>query len=386
MTTTATPKKKKRFRIQAKSLFLTYPKCPIGVREALLMITSKKLCTVCIVGQEEHQDGSSHLHVYLAYGSKIDITTMSYFDLSQGGVTYHGNYQATRSVSRTVKYVTKGGMYSLHGISEAEVQAIIRSKQGYLSEKISRLDDYTDITKVCEDMPEFYFKHSRKIARYMTMRRQIRMRNSRIPIIRSFQQEEPEGLDFEEGRLYDWLRDNLGSGPRKRRKKQLYLWSETGFGKTELICRLAQHYSVYPVPNEDFYDEWQDGIYDIAVLDEFIGKKRITWMNKWLEGQVMTLRKKGSQYVKYKNVPTIVLSNVSLEDCYRKVAVWGPAILEALRRRFVVIKLVRKMNYFIDQCLPLSRAKSISNRPSPELLSPTPPENRVLSATGSLDL
>ena len=62
-------------------------------------------------------------------------------------------------------------------------------------------------------------------------------------------------------------------------------------------------------------------------------------MNQWLDGQVMTLRKKGSQYLKTRNIPTIVLSNRTLTENYHQAAEKSSLILQALRTRFIEISL-----------------------------------------------
>lgn len=75
---------------------------------------------------------------------------------------------------------------------------------------------------------------------------------------------------------------------------------------------------IYEIPkDEDFYDYWADDAYDVAILDEFKGQKKIQWLNAWLDGSPCTLRQKGAQYVKFYNVPTIIISNFSPHEVYK---------------------------------------------------------------------
>lgn len=90
-------------------------------------------------------------------------------------------------------------------------------------------------------------------------------------------------------------------------------------GKTTLIEKLQRWLNVYFIPNEDFYDAYEDNLYDLCVIDEFKANKTIQWLNGFLQGGSFPLRKKGSQYLKRQNLPTIILSNYSLRECYKKV-------------------------------------------------------------------
>ncbi len=87
---------------------------------------------------------------------------------------------------------------------------------------------------------------------------------------------------------------------------------------------------------EDFDDEYENNTYDLIVIDEFKGQRKLTWINKFVEGAPMSLRKKGSQYLKTDNPPVVILSNYNLEQCYSKVKDWR---LEPFRARFDFIIL-----------------------------------------------
>lgn len=101
--------------------------------------------------------------------------------------------------------------------------------------------------------------------------------------------------------------------------------------------------------DEDWYCDFQNNCFDFAILDEFKANKSIQWMNSWLEGARMKLKKKGlaAGYVKTHNLPTIVCSNYSLEECYHKVAQFNPAVLDALKGRFKIIEVTTFINVFV---------------------------------------
>lgn len=92
-------------------------------------------------------------------------------------------------------------------------------------------------------------------------------------------------------------------------------------GKSTLLASLRTFCSVYIIPtNTDYYCDWDDSSYDLAILDEFKGSKTVQWLNSWLDGNPLLLNKKGcSPITKLSNVPTIICSNFSLRDCYPNI-------------------------------------------------------------------
>jgi len=75
---------------------------------------------------------------------------------------------------------------------------------------------------------------------------------------------------------------------------------------------------VYFMPYEDFYCDYMDGCYDVIVLDEFKGQKRIQDLNQWTDGSHFPVKRKGlTPYVKKDNLPFIILSNYALNECYK---------------------------------------------------------------------
>jgi len=117
-----------------------------------------------------------------------------------------------------------------------------------------------------------------------------------------------------------WLNLNIKE-PRDFRQTQLYIYGPPKMGKSTLIRNLNNYLSIYYVPRDDgeFCDEYEDGIYDLIVLDEFTNKKTMQWMNQLLDGQTCYLKKKGGQILKKDNLPVIILSNFSLEQNYPRL-------------------------------------------------------------------
>lgn len=117
-------------------------------------------------------------------------------------------------------------------------------------------------------------------------------------------------------------------------------------GKTSLVMWLGDYARIYHVPlHEDFYDLYDDNDFDIAVIDEFKGHKTIQWMNAWCNAGVNNLRKKGSQILKKKHTPTIIISNYPLHECYRKACEENREKLDPLVRRLKIVEITEPFNF-----------------------------------------
>jgi hypothetical protein len=106
----------KKFRVQGKNIFLTYPRCSLRKERVMekLKLKRKTKLDYMTVAQENHEDGSKHLHALLSYNSKQDITLQNAFDLSDDempGRTFHPNIQSVRNSEAVHRYVQKEGNF-----------------------------------------------------------------------------------------------------------------------------------------------------------------------------------------------------------------------------------------------------------------------------------
>ncbi|CAD27703.1 replication-associated protein [Eupatorium yellow vein virus-[SOJ3]] len=121
----------KRFRINSKNYFLTYPQCSLTIEEALSQLrniqtpVNKKFIRVC---QEQHEDGSPHLHSLLQFEGKFQCTNPRFFDLvsPNRSTHFHCNIQGAKSSSDVKSYIEKDGQFSDWG----EFQIDGRSARG----------------------------------------------------------------------------------------------------------------------------------------------------------------------------------------------------------------------------------------------------------------
>lgn len=302
----------KRFRMRSKKFSLTFPQCAATKEECRMRIEERWPDCHYVLARETHEDGQPHLHIFLKFEAVQSVSDPSYFDFIAG---QHGDYEVTKNVRKWVKYITKEDKeYSAKGI---DVKALLQHQKPLSKEVADMLDTGKTIEDVRQANNHYFLVNKRKIEDYGGYMSIILERAKKEPWV------EPDWIKLtgSNRKIGMWLADNIRRS-RPLKQQQLFIYGEKNLGKTTLIEYLEKFLSVYHIPTtEDFYDAF-DNDYDLCVIDEFRGQKPITWMNQFLDGQKMTLRKKGSQYLKKKNIPVIILSNYDLKNCY-------PGILKA---------------------------------------------------------
>jgi hypothetical protein len=315
-----------------------------------------------------HEDGSPHLHLWVKLKSRRKFSGVRGLETLRRLVRtpereegQQGNFQLMRNIKDVLKYVTKGGDYLPYQIDVEEELKAKKKSTGKCTEIVSLLQKPDGLQMVMDQHPAYLLQHSRSVLHFLELRGQLQMKRKRTPTRKatSFRvtktptndgnvstTRHADGVPLSEElqdhlsisqpsaaswilnlnrdesfvALERWLTSNLLQTPRGERPprtSQLYLWGPPGTGKSRMINELSNYFRIYYVPTtEDFYDYYNDEDYDIAVIEEFKAQKTIQWMNQWLDGQPMIARYKGGQRMKFFNIPTIILSNFELSDCY----------------------------------------------------------------------
>lgn len=91
-----------RWQLNAKRVFLTYPRCDIDRR--IVFDKLKQLGAIQVaVARELHQDGSFHLHCLAEWPGAVRTSNVRYFDIDG----HHPNIQGCRDVRAVYAYITK---------------------------------------------------------------------------------------------------------------------------------------------------------------------------------------------------------------------------------------------------------------------------------------
>lgn len=331
-TSPISPPKKKNFRIQAKNFFLTFPSTETPKETALARILSSTLDPKgVLVAQESHADGSHHLHIGIFLNAKLHVRDPMYFDFICGK---HGKYESMRDVSRTLAYLHKEDSQPLTW-GDLVTQSTKPTKS--TSDRVAQMiESGSSIHAVATAYPGFFLQNKRKIEDFAAFSSIKRMRESlkalRLPILYS-------GNQSVTAAIIDWLNSNLSSS-RPFKSKQLYLYGPPDSRKTSLLLKVGEFFQIYDMPSEDFYDSFDENVHQLVVFDEFKGQKPLVFLNRWLQGDMFCIRRKGSQYIKTKNLPFIFCSNFSPTQAYRQ----SDASLDAFLVRLLIIEIIEPLD------------------------------------------
>lgn len=94
------------FRVDAKNLFFTWPRCTL-TKERILAYLLDQGCKYYAISLEQHEDGTPHLHALGVWTKRKNITTMNAFDVDG----FHPNIQCAKDVKKVYLYVIKSGDY-----------------------------------------------------------------------------------------------------------------------------------------------------------------------------------------------------------------------------------------------------------------------------------
>lgn len=330
-----------KFRFQAASLFCTYPQCAAKKEDVLANIVELWGNNVlfAIVAEEKHKDGSPHLHALIKFHRQISSRNANFADSLSGS---HGNYRSAKSMWRCYNYVTKDGCFVVHGdVPESLVnQANKKSKSSdgkvTIDEVAESMMQGAAVKDIFHKYPGKFLMHRSRIESFAEYLHTIKLQE-KMPFPGFYPI--PEYPDHPAYLVVKWLKTNLFA-PRAFKQPQLYLHGPRSTGKTSMVLELLKYFRVYFVPmDEEFYDEYEDNLYDIAFFEEFMGQKPLSFMNSWLDGSPKTLRKKNRQYLKVKNMPCILCSNCPPESLYPNVKEKHPEAFEAWLVRLEAVEL-----------------------------------------------
>lgn len=121
------------FRLQGKSIFLTYPRCDIialYMLDYLYNLLDKYKPTYARVCQEKHQDGSMHLHCLVQTEKKFCLRSQTYFDVEDPTTltNHHPNCQIPRRDADVADYIAKEGVFEERGLLRASRRSPKKSR------------------------------------------------------------------------------------------------------------------------------------------------------------------------------------------------------------------------------------------------------------------
>ncbi len=301
--------------LRGTSLFLTFPQCNLPIKPVLEKIIAMWNVKFAVVAGELHKDGSPHLHCVIKLKRRMRI---KFTDLDK--ITgKRGNYQNARNIDKCLKYISKDGEWVSHNINLLEYLKNIKEKKSTKAQFVMKIvKEGGSLDDIVDSYPGFAFANKRKIENWIDYYDLKRFKKEKLEWAHALQVLALSPIiDLPSGELIcSWLYRNIKK-PRSFKQKQLMIYGPPNVGKTSLIMFLETHLKIYHLTTDDYDDNWKNNFYDLAVIDEFRGQKKITWWNKWLQGGTMPLKVRYRAPNKEGNIPTIILSNFNLQECYK---------------------------------------------------------------------
>lgn len=374
-------KSAKTYRLQCKNYFLTYnmadnedvtkedvmEQLKIIFEDPYYMIVCKEKykvreahhlhCVVCCTNAKHHRS---------AFFADIKLNRTVGDVATRTGK--HGNYMAVKYLHSAINYVKKDGDYIEHGQLLA---ANSKEKKPSVSIDIATmLGSGKSMVELNAEYPGFFLMNYKKILDYRNWL-QYNSSTSKLPIAERFKAVNLVELNYGEQVVFNWLKKNVHDGDnrivdRPLRQPQLWLWGPPGIGKTSFIQELDKYLSIfYPIYESEYLDGYEDNIYDIAIFDEFMGQKTITFLNSFIDGSHKRYNVKNAYTVKKQNIPVVFVSNYRPGEVYKHQEEKNNISLTALVDRLLVVEVTSLFN-LVDQMRKVIEPLEIEEMPPPE--------------------
>lgn len=342
----------RRFKLRCKQLFVTFPQCQTPketVMDNIKVFFSNlphKLEQAMVV-RELHEDGQPHLHALIILDRVFETRDPHKLDrLSKGedGQCKHGNYDTVRhGIRAAVEYLTKEDPFPV--LFNMDLQKILAKKKTKISDDVKKaIDTGVSMLEIMDTFGGFVLLHLRHIKEYQVERARQLSRVPRFPDGAATPTWATDTNTMEAQRILAWINAEIfhkdANGvrtERPRKQKQLWLHGPPDTGKTGIIMTLAETIRVGWAPMEKgWWDEFEDGAFDLIVFDEFKGGWPIRHINSIVEGVPFHMRRRNGDGMKLKNTPVIITSNFDPYGCYSNLRAEE---VDPTMARFTVIKI-----------------------------------------------
>jgi hypothetical protein len=148
---------------------------------------------------------------------------------------------------------------------------------------------------------------------------------------------------------------------RPLKSLNLYLWSKApSFGKTRLLNFLNNNLMAYRLPDNQWYVDYENGLYQVLVSDEaqaFLKSKSYSHLKHVFEGQKVEFNLKGKTKIMKEDNPLIALAeNKSFHDLMAKHFEFNyqPEVM-ATRVLDLEVKSRATLHFLLDRCFEIKR-------------------------------
>ncbi len=277
-----------------------------------------------------HKDGTPHLYAILRTEKR---KRWPYVNLDEVGGK-RGHYETMKSIIESMRYIMKEGDFIADGIDPEEYVNEYDQKRSHKSSAVMKmLQEDKTLDDVIDKYPGYALANKRKIE---DMTDYIRLKKQKVDLLdweTAGRQVIIDTISLHDDndnlrKIFRWIYLNIKT-TRQFKQKQLFIHGPPNLGKTSLINFLSKYLRIYHMEKNSYNDGYEDGLYDLIVMDEFKAQKSITFWNEWLQGSTMPLNVRFRHREKKQNLPVIILSNFTVEQCYTNTDHWRLAPLKA---------------------------------------------------------
>ena len=167
------------FRIQAKTILCTWPRCDEDPALVLQRIEEEfrdqRELEFVIVAREHHQDNGLHLHAVIKFAVRYYSSRSTCSDFATGK---HGNYQAVRSLKDTLAYVCKEDDWVASAGFDPRKYIRLRTERKPTKSAIiaQALRDGASFDSVVKEYPGFALMHLGKVRAFYQLMQMQRLR------------------------------------------------------------------------------------------------------------------------------------------------------------------------------------------------------------------
>ncbi len=159
---------------------------------------------------------------------------------------------------------------------------------------------------------------------------------------------------------------------RPLKSLNVYLWSRhPSFGKTRLLNFLDDHMMTYRLPDDQYYVDYENEMYQVLVSDEaesFIDSKTYSHLKHIFEGQRVEFNIKKQQKVYKEDNPLLILAdNVSFDTLMKKrhPKSYSHEVM-ATRVQSLELKSRATLHFLIDRCIVVTQETAARQLGVPE--------------------
>ena len=144
---------------------------------------------------------------------------------------------------------------------------------------------------------------------------------------------------------------------RPHKSLNIYLWSyNPSFGKTRLLNFLDKHMMTYRLPDDQYYVDYENEMYQVLVSDEadaFIRTKEYSHLKHIFEGQRVEFNRKGKEKVLKEDNPLLILADNVSFDALMKKRHPGRYSHDVMATRVKSLELRSRatLHFLMDECM-----------------------------------